>query len=436
VTKVRPYDEYKESEVEWLGMVPSHWSIQRLGSRFVERRETVSDKDFQPLSVTMQGIVPQLETAAKTDNGDNRKRVNIGDFVINSRSDRKGSAGLSKLRGSVSVISTVIKPRSGVNGPFIHYLLRSQPFQEEYYRFGTGIVADLWSTRYSSMKRITLAMPPELEQAKIADFLDRETAQIDDLIGKQERLIELLAYKRQAVITQAVTKGLDPNAPTKPSGIPWLGSIPTHWAASRLKWTDPTQESGTSVNGMDVPAGPSEIGVLKTGAVSKGQFVSSANKTVVPEDLDRVSCPVRAGTLIVNRANTPDLVGSTGLTTQSMPNLFLSDKLWQIDFQSAEASFVFWWSKTDVYRSQVQFRRVGASATMQNLSYPDFLTVDIALPSIEVQRTIAQFLGQKTDRIDALTIKAEQTIKLLRERRSALISAAVTGKIDVREGVA
>ena len=201
------YPKYKDSGVEWLGQVPEHWTTRRLGYYFNERREKVSDRDYPALSVTKNGIVPQLETAAKTDDGDNRKRVGAGDFVINSRSDRKGSAGVAAVEGSVSLISTVLSPRSDVLPAFVHHLLRSVPFQEEFYRYGKGIVADLWSTNYGEMRNILLALPPRPEQAAIAAFLDRETAKIDALIAEQQRLIELLQEKRQAVISHAVTKG-------------------------------------------------------------------------------------------------------------------------------------------------------------------------------------------------------------------------------------
>ena len=143
------YPKYKDSGVEWLGQVPEHWDVKRIGYYFIERREKVSDKDFPALSVTKNGIVPQLDTAAKSDDGDNRKKVLKGDFVINSRSDRKGSSGASELDGSVSLICTVMCPQEQVHTPFVHHLLRSQPFQEEFYRYGKGIVADLWSTNYS-----------------------------------------------------------------------------------------------------------------------------------------------------------------------------------------------------------------------------------------------------------------------------------------------
>ena len=179
---VRPYPSVVESGHDWLGQVPSHWRISPLGSHFDERSETVSDEDFPPLSVTKNGVVPQMVNVAKTDNGANRKLVRVGDFAINSRSDRKGSAGLSALDGSTSVVYTVLTPRSSIDGRFVHHLLRSHAFQEEFYRWGNGIVADLWSTRYSAMKRIPLAVPPLEEQRAIADYLDRETARIDALI--------------------------------------------------------------------------------------------------------------------------------------------------------------------------------------------------------------------------------------------------------------
>ena len=190
--KWRTYPRYKDSGVEWLGKVPEHWDVKHLNYYFSERREKVSDSDFQPLSVTKNGVVPQLETAAKTDDGDNRKLVRVGDFVINSRSDRRGSSGLSALDGSVSLINTVLQPYNLIDGRFAHHLLRSYPFQEEFYRYGKGIVADLWSTNYSEMRNISLSLPVLAEQSAIAAFLDRETAKLDTLIAKQEQLIELL----------------------------------------------------------------------------------------------------------------------------------------------------------------------------------------------------------------------------------------------------
>ena len=227
------YPAYKDSGVDWLGEVPAHWELTRLGTRFSERKQKVSDKDYAPLSVTKQGIVPQLDNAAKTNDGDNRKLVKSGDFVINSRSDRKGSSGISSLDGSVSLINIVLEPKN-VKPTYCNYLLKSYNFIEEFYRNGHGIVADLWTTHYSEMKAITVAIPPLAEQTRIAEFLDRKTAQINQAIAQKERLIELLNEQRQVLIHRAVTRGLNPDAPMKDSGIEWIGEIPAHWEVAPL----------------------------------------------------------------------------------------------------------------------------------------------------------------------------------------------------------
>lgn len=428
---LKPYPEYKDSDQQWLGSVPEHWKIAPLGQHFTLRSESVSDKDFAPLSVTMSGIVPQMENVAKTENGDSRKLVRRGDFVINSRSDRKGSSGVADRDGSVSMISIVLVPR-GISPRFAHHLLRSVPFQEEFYRFGTGIVADLWSTRFSSMKSIRLALPAVPEQVVIADFLDRELLEIDRFIADQEELIALLGERRTATITRAVTKGLDPDTSMHDSGIGWIRSVPRHWSLMKLARLAPRQESGVSVNGYREPAIENEKGVLKTGAASKGFFDPAENKKVAAEDLCRVACPIQEGWLLINRANTPDLVGSAAFVDYAPANLYLSDKIWQIDFPGSDNRFMYWWMGSTVYKSQLQFHRVGASSTMQNLSYSDFKSLDIAVPSFDEQRQIATYLDRETAEISAAIDDARDTIVLSKERRAAVISAAATGKIDVR----
>lgn len=233
----KAYQKYKELPFPWPNQIPADWELAKISSAFTERKETVSDKDFEPLSVTKDGIVPQLDTAAKTDNGDNRKKVLAGDFVINSRSDRKGSSGLSRYDGSVSVINTVLKPlQDKAEGKYIEYLLKNYFFQEEFYRYGKGIVDDLWSTKYSNMKGMPIPLPSLPEQRQIAAFLDHKCALIDTFIQKKTRLIELLKEQKQAIINKAVTKGIDPNVRLKPSGIDWLGDIPEGWEVKKLKY--------------------------------------------------------------------------------------------------------------------------------------------------------------------------------------------------------
>lgn len=196
--------EFVDSGVEWIGKIPKHWKLERLGSNFIERREKVSDKDFEPLSVTKNGVVPQLDSAAKSNDGDNRKLVRKGDFVINSRSDRKGSSGLSKLDGSVSLINIVLQPIN-INSDFSHILLKSNGFIEEFYRNGHGIVADLWTTRFWDMKSIMLAIPPKNEQLQIVEYIENQTTKIDKAIELQQNYISKLKEYKASLIDSVVT---------------------------------------------------------------------------------------------------------------------------------------------------------------------------------------------------------------------------------------
>jgi len=230
------YEAYRDSGVEWIGEKPAHWELRRISALYDVRNEKVSDQDYPPLAVTMQGIVPQLETAAKTQDGNNRKLVKAGDFVINSRSDRRGACGISELEGSVTLISNVLAPkeRSSMSTRYYSYLFRSEGFADEFYRQGTGIVDDLWSTNWSRMKNILVARPSLTEQQAIADYLDAKTSEIDALVADCEREVELLQEYRKAVVSEAVTKGLDPDASMKDSGIEWIGEIPEEWDVTQL----------------------------------------------------------------------------------------------------------------------------------------------------------------------------------------------------------
>ena len=226
--------EMKDSGIEWIGEIPADWELSKIGTVYEERNEKVSDADFPPLSVTKQGVVPQLETAAKTNDGDNRKLIRKNDFVINSRSDRRGACGISEYDGSCSLINTVLKPRRNMCNAYYSFVFRSERFADEFYRWGNGIVDDLWSTKWSNMKRIYIPVPSLQEQRCIADYLDRKCSQIDAIIAQQQKVIERLKVYKLSVITEAVTKGLNPNVSTKDSGVEWIGEIPEHWSESTI----------------------------------------------------------------------------------------------------------------------------------------------------------------------------------------------------------
>lgn len=226
----------RDSGIDWIGTIPQNWQLSKIGSLYTQRNEKVSDKDYQPLSVTMQGILPQLATAAKTDDGDNRKLVRVGDFAINSRSDRRGSCGISPLDGSVSLINIILTPRTAMHPGYYNWLFHTTLFADEFYKWGHGIVADLWTTRWQEMKSITVPVPEYAEQERIAAFLDAECAEIDAVLEKTRASIEEYKKLKQAVITQAVTKGIRGDRPMKNSGIEWIGEISQDFEIVKLKW--------------------------------------------------------------------------------------------------------------------------------------------------------------------------------------------------------
>ena len=195
----------KDSGIEWIGEIPQAWGIGRIGSYYSLRNIKVSDREYEPLSVTKQGVLPQLENVAKTDDNDNRKLVREGDFVINSRSDRRNSCGISNYTGSVSLINTVLCPRAEMNGQYYNWLFHTEGFADEFYRWGHGIVNDLWTTNWREMKKISIPVPPLAEQERIAEFLDAKCAEVDALIAEKQNQLATLEEYKKSVIFEYVT---------------------------------------------------------------------------------------------------------------------------------------------------------------------------------------------------------------------------------------
>lgn len=427
--RLKNYSEYQRSGFDWLGRIPKSWKVRRLGNYFRERREKVSDADYQPLSVTMHGIVPQLENAAKTNDGDNRKLVRKGDFAINSRSDRKGSSGVSPYDGSVSLITIVAEP-IGLYPEFVHHLLRCEAFQEEFYRFGKGIVADLWSTNYDAMKNITIPVMSLDEQTQIAAFLDYETAKIDTLIEKQQELIALLAEKRQAVISHAVTKGLNADAPMRGSGVEWLGDVPEHWKLSKLKWYCVSIRDGTH---NPPPRAEGIHRLLSVRNIVNSQFVlRNDDRTMTPEafrELQR-SYTVDKGDVLLAIVG-----GTTGKSAVApyLENVTVQRSLAIIRAKQERLSphfLNFWlgsgWAQARIHMVATKY------AAQPGIYLEDVGGLYSPVPPAAEQEQIVQHLNARTEKLDSLIDKSEEASKVLQERRTALISAAVTGKIDVR----
>lgn len=426
------YPEYKDSGVEWLGPVPRHWELRRIGYFFTERSEKVSDKDFPALSVTKNGIVPQLDTAARSDDGDNRKRVSKGDFVINSRSDRKGSAGASDLDGSVSLICTVMQPQEKVHTPFVHHLLRSQPFQEEFYRNGKGIVADLWSTNYSEMRNILLGMPPLPEQTQIAAFLNRETAKIDALVAEQRRLMELLKEKRQAIISHAVTRGLNPTAPMKSSGIELMGDVPAHWRVGKCGFYLSIL-SGFAFPSVGFSEDETDTKLLR--GINVGVSRLKWNETVywrrAPDDgLDIYE--MRVGDLVIgmDRPLISEGMRVAKVKESDLPCLLLQRVASLKVGDQLDADYLLALLSSEMFVAHFSPDTTGVS--VPHISPEQINNFVVPVPPVMEQKAIVDLLNIESAKFDTLTTEAQRAIDLLQERRTALISAAVTGQIDLR----
>jgi len=422
------YPEYKDTKFEWLGAIPSHWGVAKIGVLFDQRNEKVSDTDFPALSVTKNGIVPQLENAAKTDAGDNRMLVRKGDFVINSRSDRKGSSGVSSLDGSVSLISIVLRPLEH-NHRYIHHLFRSYNFQEEFYRNGKGIVADLWSTRYSEMKNIYIPVIPMDEQNSIADYLDKETSRIDGLISEKQNFINLLKEKRQALISHVVTKGLNPNVEMKDSGVEWIGEIPRHWDAKRIKHVAKVNPSTNrpeilpdeSIGFVPMTNVNEKIGVIRKVDVRKYSEVSSGYTLFQNGDVifaKITPCMENGNCAMIADMNYGIGFGSTEFIVFRPGKLIMQEYLHMV-------------LRNNELR-KICKRFMSGTAGQQRIATPFLENFPLALPPIEEQKAIVKEVGKKVKRLESLEDEVRKSIELLKEHRTALISAAVTGKIDLR----
>jgi len=447
------YPHNKDSGMSWFGSIPSHWTIRPLaavtkliqtgpfGSQ-LHASDYVDDgvPIINPSHIEGGKIRASRKHTLRYEKASElgRHRLLEGDAVAARRGDLGRCAivdndSVGYICGTGSILirldGNLLIPK------YFQMSFSSCANRERLLQISEGSTMD--NLNAGMVARLRMCLPPVEEQREITEFLNDHCASIDALIAKQERLIATLREDRTATITHAVTKGLDPDVAVADSGVEWLGDIPCHWTALRIKNVIQSVAAGTSVNAAPWPAEAEDIGVHKTSCVSAGSFNPAENKAVLDDDeLNRVTCPVRADSLIVNRANTPLLVGSAGYVTSDLRNIYLSDKLWQVRFRGALARFIYYWTQTEQYRSQIAAMCVGASSSMQNLAIVDFRNIALALPPIDEQAAIVRFLVDRTSKIDKLVDKSSAVIDALNEYCSALITEAITGKIDVREAVA
>nr|WP_180066717.1 restriction endonuclease subunit S [Acinetobacter sp. YH12129] len=443
VAKYEKYTEYKDSGIEWLGEIPSHWDSKPLKYLCTYNDEvlpetTAKDAEIQYIdigSVSAVDGISKIETMTFKDAPSRARRiVRDGDVIVSTvRTYLEAIAPIDNPPENL-IVSTgfaVIRPNQYLYKSFASYCLRAKGFIKEVVARSVGVSYPAINS--SELVNITIPSIEYAEQVKIANFLDHETAKIDSLIAKQEKLIELLKEKRQAVISHAVTKGLNPDVNMKDSGVEWLGQVPEHWKCIKIKHITTTFEQGWSPQCDSRPAESHEYGVLKVGCVNGGSFRSSENKALPPELEPRLQYLIQKDDLLISRANTKELVGSASVVNGDYPNLILCDKLYRLRFsKNVLPEMVSLYLSIGAVRKQIELGATGASHSMQNIGQDTIKELYYLLPPYDEALNILESIKQSNQKIDELTRKAESAIQLMQERRKALISSAVTGKIDVR----
>ena len=423
--------EYKDSGITWIGRIPQDWNTTKLGSLYTQRNEKVSDKDYAPLSVTMQGILPQLETAAKTDDGDNRKLVKKGDFAINSRSDRRGSCGISPYDGSVSLINTILKPRGEMNPNFYNWLFHTSPFADEFYKWGHGIVDDLWTTRWQEMKNISVVIPSLEEQQKISIFLDKKCSIIDSLISLQEQMMEQLTNYKLSVITEAVTKGLNDEVQFVSSGIEWIGDVPKHWDINklfnlctikgRIGWkglrSDEFKENSYAylVTGQDFKS--ADIDWKKCYQIDKERYDEDPYIQLNEGDL-LVTKDGSIGKIAkVGNLDKPACLNSGIFVLKQRKDIFYPN-------------YLYWYLESPLLLRYNSFINTGGT-TIIHLYQNVFERFTLLIPPMDEQQSIASYLDKKCGEIDKLLEIKKEKLEALKNYKKSVIFEAVTGKIKI-----
>jgi len=439
------YEEYKDSGLAWLGALPAHWAVSRL-KHIVST--PITDGPHETPTFSEEGV-PFVSAEAVSSGTINfekiRGHISLEDHQRFSQKYKPEFLDIYMVKsGATTGVAAIVETRKDFNiwSPlaaircnqdvavphFVLNFLRSRNFQEAValnWSFGTqqnigmGVLGD-----------IAIACPPISEQRCIATFLDRETAKIDALIAEQEKLIALLAEKRQATISHAVTKGLNSNAPMKGSGVAWLGEVPAHWAVTRLKFVAGVQTGiakGKDTTGKDTIAVP----YLRVANVQDGFLVLDDIATLEIEVEQLARYRLMPGDVLMNEGGDFDKLGRGSIWRGEIPDCIHQNHVFAVRPSSVRAE----WLNRITSSQYAQFYFMGRSKQSTNLasiSSSNIMELPVLLPPDDEQSTILQFIDEEIAKLERLRVQSEQAVSLLKERRSALIAAAVTGRIDVR----
>lgn len=436
------YREYKDSGIPWLGQMPAHWSVRRYKQVFVEREERSETGQETLLSVSAYtGISPRSEIV---DAGDHLSRAESlegykvcypNDLVMNIMLAWNRGLGFSAFHGIVSPAYSVFKLRPGNCPRFLNYMVRSDQVILYYKAFSSGVIDSRLRLYPDTFGALHCVLPPVNEQTIIAAFLDRETAKIDALIAEQEKLLALLAEKRQATISHAVTKGVTLNAQMKDSGLAWLGEIPAHWNVTRIKYMVDAHDG--------IQMGPFGGMLLDLDTVDTG-FKVYGQENTISGDFSRGSrwvSEARFRELERYRLQTGDLVltrkGSLGnarlVQELPQPGICDSDTIRvRVNEQAMRSEFLTTLLHEAEYVA-IQLAMAKRGAILSGVNTETIANLCVVAPPPCEQKEILDYLRVRLAEFKSVADSASKAIGLLKERRSALVAAAVTGQIDVRD---
>lgn len=440
IADLKPYPDYRDSGQPWLGGIPACWGDERAKWLFSKKERPVRDDD-EVVTCFRDGVVTlrrnrRLRGFTEATVYSGYQGIRKGDLVIHGMDAFAGAIGVSDSDGKGTPVYSVCQPRPGVNARFYAYLLRQMSQSGWILALAKGIRERSTDFRFEMFGTQRVPLPPTEDQAAIVRFLDYANGRLERAIRAKRKVIALLQEQKQVIIHRAVTRGLDPSVPLKPSGISWLGDIPAHWEVQRLRSLVRRIDQGVSPLAAGFLADGDSWGVLKSGCVNRGMFRETEHKMLARGfDIDP-SIVVRLGDVLISRAcGSPSLVGSVGRVRALRYRLILSDKTFRPHFRdSVDADFMVFAMNSWYYRHQVERAISGAEGMANNLPLSSLRDFSFAVPpnSVEGAR-IAAAIEAETSGIQAAISRLEREIELLRECRARLTADVVTGKIDVRE---
>lgn len=432
------YPDYKGSGVPWLGAVPSHWAIARFKNLLRERDARSESGSEELLSVSAYtGVTPKSDSTSegeflsRAESLEGYKICKRNDLVMNIMLAWNRGLGVTKYDGIVSPAYCVFELGSDLHPDFCNYALRADEYTGYFKAHSAGVIDSRLRLYPDKFGALLCTYPPIAEQASIIAFLDRETTKIDALVAEQERLIALLKEKRQAVISHAVTKGLNPSVPMKESGIEWLGEIPAHWIVSKL-FHGAKLQSGYAFASADF--GSDGVPVVRMNNLSRGKLdLSEAVR--IPESALMPAVALSKGDLVWGMSGSVGETGSLGnfaiVSAEDLP-CQLNQRVGRfvVNTSRMTAEFLEIWIQSYPFYQQILLAVTGTA--QYNVSAEQVQSTMIGFPPIEEQLRICEHVASVVYSFGELLAEAQSAITLLQERRAALISAAVTGKIDVR----